>query len=525
MILALLAGIVSGIVVDETTGAGVRKAEVSLVSGRQAQAALTDAEGKFKFDTVAPGKYQVQVSKAGFEFREGRAPGSKGVVEIGQAGDETGLRYILRPLGLVTGRVIDSDGDPVPGARLILLRQSRKSGRIVWAAAQGSATSDDRGEFRMFGVPVGKYALGCVPSGAGRGLVVRINRTGPVPVFFPEAPDPDSAQLIEIKAGTRLEGLTIKSRSAPLFMLQGRVTGAAGEQAMGVHVTVQQASWGPLMGVGRGSAVMRDGGEFALGPLPPGSYSLFAQQVRLGPAAEGVRRGAERLAGVAHVTLVDRDVEGVTIQLGPGAQIEGVVVVDGEKQAAVKHLYVLAQSSDDSGYAQGSEVRPDGTFQFNVARPGKYFLHPTAQWGERYLASVRIGGEEMIGRDVDLTYGSPGPVRVVYRTDGGRVEGSVRATAEGSIGPTARAVLWPLESRYRPFPYLATTPVAATGAFSFKNIAPGEYLVFAATQADRRVWSELSELPKEVQAQAARVKAIAGSSSTVEIPLVQWPEE
>lgn len=521
----MLVGIVSGIVVDETTGAGVRKAEVLLVSGRQSQAAMTDAEGKFKFDEVAPGRYQVQVSKTGFEYREGRGQGSKSVIEIGQGGAESGLRYVLRPLGLVTGRVIDADGDPVVGARLVLLRQTKRHGRIIWTAAQGNATSDDRGEFRMFNVPVGKYVLGCAAGGPSRGLVVKVGRTGPVPVFFPEALDPDSAQMLDIKAGTRLEGLTIKTRTTPLYMVQGRVTGIAGEQGMGVHVTVQQASWGPPMGVVQGSAVMREGGEFLLGPLPPGAYTLLARQGRLGTPADGPNRGPEHLTGTTTVTVADRDVEGVTVQLGPGILIEGAVVVEGEKPAAVKNLYILAQSSDEIGFAQGSEVKPDGSFQFYVERPGKYYFQPLAQWGERYLASIRIGGEEMIGKEVDLTYGSPGPVRVVYRTDGGRVEGSVKAGDEAGFGRTVAAVLWPVEERFRPHPYLATAPVSSAGAFSFKNVAPGEYLVFAAPSAGRRVWNDVSELPKEVSEQAARVKVLAGSSSTVEIPLVQWPEE
>ncbi|NWF84138.1 MAG: carboxypeptidase regulatory-like domain-containing protein [Bryobacteraceae bacterium] len=525
MILALVVGIVSGIVVDETTGAGVRKAEVLLISGQRSQAAMTDAEGRFKFEGLAPGRYNVQVSKTGFQFREGRGQGSKSVIEIGQGRDETGLRYILRPLGLVTGRVVDADGDPVVGARLLLLRQVKRNGRTVWTAAQGNATSDDRGEFRMFGVPVGRYVLGCTTTGAPRGLAVRVSRMGPVPVFFPDSLEPDSAQVLEVKAGTRLEGLTIKTRTVPLYTVQGRVTGIAGEQTMGVHVTVHEASWGPLMGVGRGSAVMREGGEFVLGPLPPGTYTLFARQVRLGQPADGARRGPEQLSGHATFTLVDRDVEGITVPLGPGVQVEGSVTVEGAPQEPVKGLYILAQASDDSGFAQGAEVKPDGTFQFNVERPGKYFLQPLAQWGERYLASVRAGGEETLGREVDFTFGSPGPVKVVYRKDGGRVEGSVRAKEEGAFGRSATAVLWPVEERFRPFPYLATAPVSPAGAFSFKNAAPGEYLVFAAVSADRRIWGELPELPKDVLEQAARVKVLAGSSTTVEIPLVQWPEE
>ncbi len=223
--------------------------------------------------------------------------------------------------------------------------------------------------------------------------------------------------------------------------------------------------------------------------------------------------------------MTDRDVEGVSIQLGPGAVVEGTVVTEGEKTEAIKGLYVMVQSSDDSGFAQGGEAKPDGTFRFNVGRPGKYYLQPMARWGERYLASIRAGGEELLGRELDLTYGSPAPVRLIYRKDGGSVEGTVKAKEDGGFGRMTGVVLWPVEERFRPFPHQSKAEVSPQGAFSFKNVAPGEYLVFAATANDQRTWFEEYELPKEVLEQAARVKVMAGSVSTVEIPLVQWPEQ
>lgn len=525
MILALLAGIISGVVVDETTGAGVRKAEVMLTSGRQGQSTLTDAEGRFKFEALAPGRYAVQVTKTGYEPIAGRGAASKSSIEVGQSGDQTGLRYVLRPLGLVTGRVVDVDGDPVVGARLMLLRQGRRGGRVTWLPGPGSAASDDRGEFRMFGVPSGKYVLACASPGGRQGLVVRSDKTGPVPAFYPDALEPEQAQILDVKAGTRLEGLTVKSRTAPQYVVRGRVTGLAGEQGMGVHVTVEQASWARYLGAGRGVAMMREAGEFAVGPLPPGNYTLWAQQTRMGPPAEGARRAIEQLTGIAQVNVTDRDVEGVTIQLGPGTLIEGQVAVEGEKEAVYKGLYLMAQSTEESGYAQGSEARQDGTFQFNVARPGKYILRPLAQWGNRYLASIRAGGEEVLGRELDLSYGSPGPLRVVYRKDGGSVEGTVKAGEGGIPGGGVSAVLWPVEERFRPFPYLMLTPVSEAGVFSFKNVAPGEYVVLALSKVDRAVLNEGIDLDKETLEQGAKVRVVAGSGSTVEIPLVQRPDE
>jgi hypothetical protein len=242
-------------------------------------------------------------------------------------------------------------------------------------------------------------------------------------------------------------------------------------------------------------------------------------------SAEAARRPQEQLGGVAAVTLTDRDMEGVSIQLGPGALIEGSAVVEGEKDAAIKSLFVMVQSREENGYAQGSEVKADGTFQFRVARPGKYLFRPFAQLGGRYLASIRAGGEEVLGREIDLTYGSPGPIRLIYRKDGGSIEGTVKSSEPGGIGSMSGAILWPIEERFRPFPYLAKADISPQGAFVFKNVAPGDYLVFASTSNDQRVWMEASDLPKAILEQAVRVKVMPGSASTVEIPLLQWPEE
>ncbi len=411
------------------------------------------------------------------------------------------------------------------GARLMLLRQGRRGGRVTWLPGSGSATSDDRGEFRMFGVQSGKYVLSCASSSGRPGLIVRGDKTGPVPVFYPDALEPDQAQLLDVKAGTRLEGLTVKSRTAPQYVVRGRVTGLAGEQGMSVHVTVEQASWARYVGTGRGVAMMKEASEFVAGPLPPGNYTLWAQQMRMGPMPESGRRSVDQLTGIAQVSIADRDIEGVTIQLGPGTLIEGQVAVEGEKEAVYKGLYLMAQSTEESGYAQGSEARPDGTFQFNVARPGKYMLRPLAQWGNRYLASIRAGGEEVLGRELDLSYGSPGPLRVVYRKDGGSVEGTVKAGESGIPGGGVSAVLWPVEERLRPFPYLMLRPVSETGVFSFKNVAPGEYVVLALSKVERAVLNEGVDLDKETLEQGAKVRVVAGSGSTVEIPLVQRPDE
>jgi iron complex outermembrane receptor protein len=63
---------ISGLVADQT-GAAVAGAKVELVRGSVASgSAVTDGEGRYRFDGIAPGEYRVRVSAAGFEATERR---------------------------------------------------------------------------------------------------------------------------------------------------------------------------------------------------------------------------------------------------------------------------------------------------------------------------------------------------------------------------------------------------------------------------------------------------------------------
>src|SRR5579862_3625706 len=113
-------GGLEGQVLDAATGAPVRKAAVALRSVDPGVNGIfstsTDASGKFAMKDLEPGHYRMNVSHNGYVNGDygARGPGRQGAtISLGRAQKLTGLSVKLTAQGVVTGRVLDRDGDPV----------------------------------------------------------------------------------------------------------------------------------------------------------------------------------------------------------------------------------------------------------------------------------------------------------------------------------------------------------------------------------------------------------------------------
>ena len=111
---------VAGKVVNSLNGEAVRGATVILRSHDETDgisyADETDADGRFSMEDVQPGEYSISARRQGFAFEP---PGAVGApppnLKVEQGGQKQDLVIKLTPLGVIAGRVLDSDGDPVHG--------------------------------------------------------------------------------------------------------------------------------------------------------------------------------------------------------------------------------------------------------------------------------------------------------------------------------------------------------------------------------------------------------------------------
>src|SRR5579862_6349617 len=103
-------GSIEGHVFNSVNRAPVRKATVNLTTSQNQiwLVAETNAEGRFQFTALPPGTYKLSATQSGFFDHAARRP-----IALGQDEHVADAEIRLPPQGVITGRIVDEDGDPV----------------------------------------------------------------------------------------------------------------------------------------------------------------------------------------------------------------------------------------------------------------------------------------------------------------------------------------------------------------------------------------------------------------------------
>ena len=160
-------GSIAGTVVVEGAGTPVRRARVTLtgVEVRVPRTAVTSDNGQFSFTSLPAGRFSMSVSKAGYvdmaygAKRAGR-PGTPIQLAEGQKLEKANITI---PRGsVVTGVVIDENGEPSPGTSVRVMRFLMRTGERTLQQA-GQDQTDDRGMYRIYGLQPGEYIISAAP--------------------------------------------------------------------------------------------------------------------------------------------------------------------------------------------------------------------------------------------------------------------------------------------------------------------------------------------------------------------------
>ena len=122
-----------------------------------------DTSGIFIFNDVPPGKYIISAQRNGFVSQNRGRPAIQSIsVTAGQ--DVSGISIKLTPHSIVTGKVLDEDGEPMFGAAVNIMEERYFRGRRT-LSARGSGTVNDLGEYRIAGLQPGRYFVAVQPRG------------------------------------------------------------------------------------------------------------------------------------------------------------------------------------------------------------------------------------------------------------------------------------------------------------------------------------------------------------------------
>jgi hypothetical protein len=541
---------VSGTVVNSLTGEPVRRAEVMLarvqsasnvgggagaamtvrtgVVGPQApgdlwqqpRGTVTGADGSFRFDNVEEGEYSIFVRREGM-VSSGRGPGlSPSRIRVRSGAPVEGLRYALAPQGVISGRVLDEEGEPVQGAQVRALRRAvDQSGGASWMPAGPSAQTDDRGHFRMHSLLPGKYLVLAQGSPSGSSVTEGAARSVPAPTYYPDALTPEQATQIPVAAGQEIANLDLRIRRVAARRVSGRVVLEDGSPAQ--HFMVMPVSHrrpglpGPWGGMRQG----REPGSFVLYDLPPGSYDLVARPMDRS-------NSQPQPMGTARVEVGDSDVEGVEIRFQPPFTLSGQVRVEGageERINAPGNLQVTAVPVGvGMGFGQG-RTRDDGAFEISLQLPGRYrLLVSGAAMQQLYVASIRTSGGADVSEAIDLSAGAPESVVITLRADAARIAAErQKAEKEGESCVQSQVALIP-PGQNEPPRLVRTEPLDSEGRAVLFPLPPGEYRIICFCNSD---WAALDdpETLAWIAEKAEKIRVQPGEHKNVTVKEVPLP--
>ncbi len=448
------ASIMRGQIVAADSGTPIRRAQVRVTSpdARESRVATTDGQGRFEIKELPAGRYTMTASKGGFvslQFGQRRPSESGTPIELGDAQTIDKITIALPRGSVLGGRVTDEFGEPVANASVAAWRYAFAAGarRMVPApGANARDTTDDQGNYRLFGLPPGEYYVSATLRSGGQEITDPAGEpSGYAATYYPGTTNIAEAQRVTLAVSQENIGIHFGLIATRLVRVSGQVIMSNGAPALNGNVMLApvSSSGGRAMIMQQGGAGNRidQSGAFRLPNVAPGRYQLQA-------------RAGGRQFELARMDLVvgGEDVEGITLVTAPGAVITGNVVSDtGEAfDFRASQLQVSARSAAPDTQtigppSGGSRMGDDWTFTLlNVTDPIMIRASSPQGW---VLKSVSFNGQDIT--DTPMEY-PPGQtitgVQIVMTKKIATVSGAV-TDARGNPILDSTVVVFPANDR------------------------------------------------------------------------------
>jgi hypothetical protein len=204
------------------------------------------------------------------------------------------------------------------------------------------------------------------------------------------------------------------------------------------------------------------------------------------------------LWGETEVKIDGRNLEGLSVQLKPGARLNGSIMIDrslGAAGASLATVRVSLMPMRDGGTAltglPSANVTAAGQFEFPSLLSGLYALTLSLQSGDHVasrwaIKSVMVGGRDLTDIPLDLRHGEDISGVIITLTDretevsGALLDSVGRPTSEFTvIAITTNRRFWTPGSRR-----IRAVRPATNGAFRILGLPAGEYFLVAVSDVE-----------------------------------------
>ena len=502
----------------------------------------TDDEGNFKVNELPSGAYRVSTFAPGYVTSESISSDSLSRPANYRLGENATITMVKG--GVITGKALDSSGQPLVAAVVLAYRVRDGEGRPVNSAGSfGSrGIADDRGVYRIFGLQSGSYIV--ATDGSGENLT----SAREVLTYYPTATR-DTAQEVAVTTGTEVQGIDIRHRGEVGHVVSGTVSGYTESRSFfsaGVSVELLQLTTG--VRVANTSLSSVGGNGFAMYGVPDGEYELIAYQQSF--SADTV--ASQGLSVPRRVTVKGNDVTGIELRVSGLGAIDGRLLVEKfdapatcqiKRRGAVEETLISVRRDEKETRLPrftSAEALPDekGDFALRGLAAGLYRINsqlPSDHW---YVKAMTLPGAGPPARTPTPRTAAP-KVTTINAATGVTIKGREKLSgltvtlAEGAAGLSGRVagdkppsrlrvLLLPAEKDAAEDVVRYYEVVARGGGFAFSHLAPGKYWIIARAVPEDEAEEKLAKpLAWETSERAKLRREAEAANQTVELTACQ----
>ncbi|HET9130232.1 MAG TPA: carboxypeptidase regulatory-like domain-containing protein, partial [Terriglobia bacterium] len=509
-------------VVLKSDGAPISGSRVELIridgTTPQTYSGTSGPDGTFTIPNVRPGQYRLAASRTGFLRREfgQRSRNGFGLPMNLEAGQQLrGIEIELRPAAAISGRVTNPEGDPMVAAEVRAMTTAYQAGRRILRVVQSTLTND-LGEYRLFGLPSGRYYVSVAPADTQTSTVI-VNPALSIPlpnappaflsasrsaVYYPNTTNSRNATPIDLPSGGDYGGANISFVALQRHHIRGNVPGGM------ARVTLVPDDPDLTSQVRQTDA---SGGPFDFPNVTPGEYTLVAI--------------SGELLGTVSVSLGDGDLENITVGLSPTVPLPTRVSFEdrtpGDMDPDLEGISfnLIADppipGQDPDVYAPFT----NGFLAFGVLLRQDYEIAlrrirndaTTARLRDVYIKSIHMGNRDVLSEGLRVDDpDKPPQIEVVLGLRSGTLNGNV-VSEKRKPEVNATVLLVPDAGRRRWADSFLTATTDLIGNFTIGRIPPGDYIAFSWEEVEEGAWMDPDFL-KNYEPIGKRVHVNAGNN-------------
>jgi hypothetical protein len=530
-------GGISGIVIQSGTAQPIDGVQIILTPAapepgppQNPKGSFTDQLGRFEVGDLAPGRYRIQWTRSGYytppvgtagpdaamisslkaqlgtsDLFIASPPAATSVtIELQPQEKVGGFVFTLIPGGVISGRVFDPMGNPLVSVPLTALTLSYEDGHKVLRPGGSATTSDDRGNFRLFGLRPGEY-------------YIRADYRPPmttVRVYFPGVTSLADALPIVVNESGESPGANFSIPSGGIVKISGTVNGPANMPRSNTQfflwpVDREQLEDPTTVSIpNTANSENRIIGEFELRSVPPGRHTLVAF------VSDNVRQRS--YSGSITLDVGTEDYRNVSIEMHPATDLMGRLMLE-DGSPVRQPISLRARGTLVAPLMNLINTNTDGTFTISQVPEARYSITQSA--ADSCIVDIRQGSKSVYD-DGFIGGIDAQPIEVILSKQCGTVQVQIVDDRKQPVSNAFVSLVPAMEHRRNPLLYRRSIfDVAASKYPPINRIPPGEYKMFAWDNIPPNAELNAAFLAK-FEDRGVPVTVRHGESLTIQVPLI-----